>query len=411
MALQAGSAVAEAALWSHAVLLRGAGEGDLHWQVTLIPPALTGKCFSALSSSGERAQDLWRLRYSPRKTATCLPMGCSYLNMRSNFLSVIDEMSIMWLLHQERETVQMQMLPIWWFEPIFAVERITHLESDSWSTVSMKYGIHLTAGRWWWMVVLSTGSSSPGEVQPEETWAWAPRRCGHKHTLMFTHVKRVSPTDQHRLVKHIHEHREDQFSCWVGQGHQWEYIYIPSRIYIPPAVEHRFYLLGSCPCIPEPSLGQTCKGPVWDVLSNEFRFGFPTASLPLCSSGLVEVAIEWAPWMHVRSKARWQGSSGIGLVCVWCTQLHLLIFAILGFCSGFRQCIGFVIEVIVCLNKTLLHYYSKCSYLQKPDLSEVACRRQEIWGVLFWHPGSHSSDPSEYLNYKLETDRRNCNNL
>lgn len=61
-----------------------------------------------------------------------------------------------------------------------------------WSTVSMKYGIHLIAGRWWRMVLLSAISSSSGEVQPQAAWACAARGCTSTH--LCSHMWRERAT-------------------------------------------------------------------------------------------------------------------------------------------------------------------------------------------------------------------------
>lgn len=95
-------------------------------------------------------------------------------------------------------------------------------------------------------------------------------------------------------------------------------------------------------------------------------------------------------------------SSGMGMVCSWYSGPGLQTFPNLGFYFGFRGCTGFVVDVPVCLNELYSVSYSKWSDLQKSGHSLGAWEWHETWGTTFWHPGSHSSDTSRYLNYKLE---------
>lgn len=163
----------------------------------------------------------------PGKPATFLLKDCSCLNMKSSFLSVIDKMSVIWLFTSgKRNSVDANFahLMIWdhfWKDHTFG----------EWNTISVKYGIHLTVHKWWRMVVLTTGSSSPGEILPEAAWACALRRRVPKHARIFTHVKTASHTGQHRLVKFTHELLFS--SCWVGQSPSvGEYIHTHTYMYV-----------------------------------------------------------------------------------------------------------------------------------------------------------------------------------
>lgn len=97
-------------------------------------------------------------------------------------------------------------------------------------------------------------------------------------------------------------------------------------------------------------------------------------------------------------------SSGMGMVCSWYSGPGLQTFSNLGFYFGFRECTGFVVDVPVCLNETLLHELFQVLRFTEIRHSLGACGWHETWGTTFWHPGSHSSDTSGYLNYKLEMD-------
>lgn len=139
----------------------------------------------------------------PGKTAIFLPKGCSCLNMRSNFLSVIDKMSMMWPLHQTRETVQMQISHIWRFETIFAVERkkshiwgMKHCFSETWD-VSHSWRVVKNGGIKCWI------------QQPR----WGPARSSlsmsSKHTCLFIYVRTASHTEINTDSQSTHMNTEN----------------------------------------------------------------------------------------------------------------------------------------------------------------------------------------------------------
>lgn len=65
-----------------------------------------------------------------------------------------------------------------------------------------------------------------------------------------------------------------------------------------------------------------------------------------------------------------------------------------------------MVDFVVCPNETLLPELFQVLIFTGIGPLTGARGQHETWGTVFWHPGSHSSDASGYLNYKLEMDMK-----